>query len=87
MTGKQITTSYDGLFTASDEGEGSSTSAQANFGRRWGWYQSIYELAQGDVRRFDEVTELPLHQCLTMLWYLKDKANLENKLIKQAHKK
>ena len=55
--------------------------------RRWGWYQSIYELAQGDVRRFDEVTELPLHQCLTMLWYLKDKAALENKLIKQAHKK
>ena len=68
----------------SDEGGGSATDAQANFGRKWGWYQSIHTLAQGDVRRFDEVTKTRVHECFMMLDYEKDKVSLENKLMKQS---
>ncbi len=41
-------------------------------------------LAEGDVRRIDEVTKLPLHQCLMFLEFVKEKNELENKLIKQS---
>ena len=83
----KITNLYDGLFGGGIEEGGSSTSAQANFGRRWGWYQSIHTLAKGDVARIDEVTETNIHKCLMMLEYEKDKNNLESLLIKQSMRK
>ena len=70
----------------SDEGGGSATDAQANFGRKWGWFQSIHTLAQGDVRRFDEVTKTRVHECFMMLSFMKDKAEVEAKRIKQNFK-
>jgi len=59
---------------------------EAQFGKRWGWYSSIYALAQGDVRRFDSISKLPLRQCLTYLTFEKQKSDLEMKLIKRANK-
>tara|TARA_Y100000385_G_C12708494_1_gene473567 strand:+ start:89 stop:367 length:279 start_codon:yes stop_codon:yes gene_type:complete len=47
------------------------------FAREWGSYQEIYELAQGDITRFNEVTKLPLQQCLMYLSYLKAKTDVE----------
>ena len=42
-----------------------------------GWYHAIYQLAKGDVTRFDEVTKQQAHKCLTILNYEKDKAEAE----------
>jgi hypothetical protein len=65
------------------EGEsgGAEYSDQAQFGKRWGWYSSIYALAQGNVRRFDEVSKLPITQSLTWLTFEKEKTEIEMKLI------
>ena len=82
-----ISASYLELYTESDEeGEQHNVSAQGGFGAKWGWYQSIYGLAQGDVRRFDEITALPLHQCLTFLAFEKEKNEIEAAMIKKQYK-
>ena len=39
--------------------------------------------AQGDVRRFDEVTQLKLHSCLQYLAFEKDKADLQQQMFKK----
>jgi hypothetical protein len=54
-----------------------------SFGQKWGSYRGLYTLAQGDVRRFNEITELPLHQCLMYLAYESDKTAEFNKKIKK----
>ena len=71
--------SYDQIFNQTGE---KSLDAISNFGRKWGWYQSIYALAGGDVTRFEDITELNVHKCLTMLSFMKEKQELENKQIK-----
>jgi hypothetical protein len=72
------------LYTKQSDGR-TDLSAQANFGSKWGWYQSIYGLAQGDVLRFDAVTQTELFQCLNYLTFEKEKNELEAQLIKNAH--
>ena len=84
---EQITKLYAGLFTEATETEGTSTSAQANFGKKWGWYQSIFTIAQEDAAKIDQATKLPVHTCLMYLEYIKDKTTIENALIKKAYKK
>ena len=71
--------SYDELFGGV---KGESFSAVSNFGQKWGWYQSIYSLAQGDIRRFEHITELGIHQCLMFLTFEKEKTELEAQQIK-----
>jgi len=56
------------------------------FGRKWGDYQAIFTLAGEDVRRIGEVTGLPLHQCLMYLEFIKEKSELESKILKQKIK-
>jgi len=84
-----IVDSYPELYTESAENseEGYNVSSGGGFGEKWGWYQSIYALAKGDVRRFDEVTELELHKCLTFLMFEKEKNELEAEMIKKQYKK
>ena len=83
-----IIESYPELFASSEEKEGHQFSSEDGFGTKWGWYQSIYALAKGDIRRFDEVTSLSVHQCLTYLEFEKDKTQTENQMIKkQLNKK
>ena len=77
---------YDGLFTPSAKSE-SSFSAGEGFGKKWGWYQSIYALAGKDVSRINEVTKISLHQCLMWLEFEKEKNDLEQKMIKNAYNK
>ena len=81
-----VTESYSDLYTEKSDG-GTDLSAQANFGSKWGWYQSIYALAGGDVLKFDEVTQSPLFKCLTYLTFEKEKNELEAMMIKKAYKR
>ena len=56
------------------------------FATKWGWYQSIYALAQGDITRVKHITKLNLHECLYMLSFMKDKADTEARQIKNKIK-
>ena len=80
-----IITSYPDLYSQDSE-EGYNIGLEGSFGKKWGWYQSIYALARGDVRKFDEVTKLPIHQCLTFLSFEKQKNDLERQMIKKKFK-
>lgn len=76
---ERLSEQYDALFGG--ESGGSEYSEQAQFGKRWGWYSSIYAAAQSDILRFDAVTELPIHKFLTYLTFEKQKLDLETKMI------
>ena len=80
---KRIVELYPELFNqASTDG----TDDRSNFGRKWGSYQEIDTLAKGDVRRFHEVTTLPLHTCLMKLAFEIDKSEFESRQIKSKFK-
>ena len=68
----------------SDERE--YANARSTFGKKWGWYQSVYALAKGDVLRFNKVTELSLFECLNYLSFEKEKTQIEQEEIKRAYK-
>jgi len=79
---KRIIAGYDYLFnsTSSDEqGFSSDFSEQAQFAKQWGWYQSIFCLAQSDITKFDIVTGYKLTQCLTYLTFEKQKTEIEQR--------
>ncbi len=76
--------SYAELFGAGGESDYSSS---AVFGKKWGWYQSIFSLAKGDITRLEDITKLNVHTCLYALSYMKDQAELEAKQIKKNMKK
>jgi hypothetical protein len=71
---------YDELFGGQGDGGLTSTS---QFGSKWGWYSSIYALAQSDIRRFENITKLKMHECLMFLTFEKEKNELEAKQIKK----
>ena len=64
-------------------GGGSNRQEVAEFGKKWGWYQSIYGIAGGDVFRFEKVNNLKLHKALLFLSFESDKNKLEAKLLKR----
>ena len=70
---------YAGLFETTGEGDLTSVS---NFGTKWGWYQSIYALAKGDITRYKDITKLNMHECLYALEFIKEKNELEQNQIK-----
>ena len=69
-----------------EQEEESQYSAVSQFGQKWGWYQSIYQLAQGDIRRFEHITELNIHQCLTLLSFEKEKSEIEAQELKKKYR-
>ena len=79
----RLVENYDELF-----GQGGNTSLDAvsQFSTKWGWYNSIYGLAQGDITRYEDITKLGVHECFMMLSFMKDKAEVEAKRIKQNFK-
>jgi hypothetical protein len=66
---ERIVSGYDGLFTLG----GNDLSTEANFGAKWGWYQSIFGLAHGDITRFENITKLNMHECLYVRVYEREK--------------
>ena len=79
----RIINSYDELFGQSGNG---TLDAVSQFSKKWGWYQSIFGLAKGDIRRFEDITKLSMHECFMMLSFMKDKADVEAKEIKKKFK-
>ena len=44
---------------------------------KWGWYAILYDLANGDILKMDDVTNLKIYQSLTFLSYKQDRFILE----------
>ena len=63
-----------------------NVSGIANFNSKYGWLGQIYFLCQYDIRRIEDITKLNMHQCLTMLTFMKEKNDLELKQIKSKYK-
>ncbi len=80
---KRISDLYPELFGDKQ----STTSVAGGFSKKWGAVEELYALAQGDIRRFDEVAKLRLHLCLTYLSFVKEKNEAEARLIQQKLKK
>ena len=80
---ERVEQNYAGLFETTGD---TTTSAVGNFATKWGWYQSIFALAKGDVRHFEDITKLNFHQCLTALEFMKEKTEIEQKQIKKSFK-
>jgi hypothetical protein len=83
----RVTGSFDALFGDGDQEGENEYSESAQFGKQWGWYQSIYALSKGDVLKFDAVTRQPLYKCLTLLTFEKQKAEIEIRQIKKQNTK
>ena len=39
---------------------------------KWGWYNSLYSLSQGNVLNIAKITRLPILEVLTYLAYMQD---------------
>jgi hypothetical protein len=87
---QEVTNGYPDLFRETNQ-EGSEHlsdfSETTQFGKQWGWYQSIYALAQGDVTKFDEITKLPLTKCLTYITFEKQKNEIEKRQLERQMKR
>ena len=82
---ERLNTSYPILYDAGG-GEGLDSRVSL-FGKKWGFYQNFYTLAKGDIRNFEAVSKINIHQCLTYLAFEKEKNQIETELIKKAHSK
>jgi hypothetical protein len=69
------------------EGNGVASEYQINFGKKWGSYTAVVDLANGDIRFIDEVVKEPLEKCLLLLAFKADKNHLEDLVHKEAMKK
>ena len=83
----KIVETYPELFGGAVDTGRAYASREESFGKKWGWYQSIYAIAGGDLLKFDEVTTTGIHKCLMWLAFEKDKNELEAKRIKEAYRK
>jgi hypothetical protein len=79
---EKIRSLYDGLYTPTTSGA-KGEQLRTSFGKKWGTYQAIHALAQGDVEKIGEVTRIGVHQCMMWLEYEKEKNDLENRIMKQ----
>ena len=68
------------------DGDGTTSKHSYNFSKKWGSYATIYELAEGNIERFDNVVEQPLEKCLLFLAFKADKNQLETLLHKESLK-
>ena len=85
---ERIVGAYPELFSkGSGDGELTADGEEGAYQLNWGAYDEVYALAQGDIRRFDEVTALPLHTCYMYLANNREKHRLENNRIKRRYKK
>ena len=85
---ERIVAAYPELFSqAGGDGGASADNEEGAYQLNWGAYDEVYALAQGDIRRFDEVTALPLHTCYMYLANNREKHRIENIRIKNRYKK
>jgi len=85
---EEIVGTFDALFSSTGgEDSGQLGGGETEFSERYGWYQSLYALAQGDALRIESVTQLEVKPALMWLQFEKEKTQLENKRIKRASKR
>ena len=60
-------------------------SREANFNVKYGWYHSVWRLANEDVTKLEEVTNMNFHKCLSALMYIKEKNVLQLNKIKKRN--
>ena len=77
--------SYPELFEEGSNGE-IDTSGIGSFATKWGWYQSIFALANGNIERLEHITKLGALECFTMLAFMKEKNELEARQLKKNFK-
>ena len=82
----EIIKTYDELFVTTNDERPVIKTREQSFGEKWGWYQSVYAIARGDVLKFEQVTKSGLHSCLNWLSFEKEKVELEEKRIKERHR-
>jgi hypothetical protein len=80
---------YPDLYDRDDQEDvkESNFDSSSNFGRKWGLYATIAAIAGNDVTKFNTVTGLTVHECLTFLSYKRDLAILEANQYKQSLRK
>lgn len=66
--------------------DGGEYNEATQFGKQWGWYSSIYALAQGDFTKFNDITNFKLTECLTYLTFEKQKQEIEQRQLKKYRK-
>ena len=79
---KRLVSGYPELFGEADsdeQGNVNDFSETTQFSKRWGWYQSLYGIAKGELAKFDEVARYRLTKCLTYLTFEKQKAEIEQR--------
>jgi hypothetical protein len=79
----QIADSYPTIFGEPAGDEEPTFDIQTNFSKKWGWYSAIYQIAGGNLLKVDEITTLPLRQCLTFLEFEIDKLEVEKAISKK----
>ena len=81
---QRVISSYDGLFDRRGVLK-EHTPLKEGFNRKWGWYTSFYQAAQGDVTRFEHISEQRLHKILMYLEFVNEKQHIrESKNKKKA---
>lgn len=75
-----LSRSYEELFDPLPEAD---LSREANFNVKYGWYHSVWRLANEDVTKLEEVTNMNFHKCLSALMYIKEKNVLQLNKIKK----
>ena len=55
-----------------EESNGNVTQYQINFGKKWGNYSAVIELANGNINEIDLVVKQPLEKCLLLLAFKAD---------------
>ena len=80
---QRLVGSYAELF-GEEEREGFST--VSNFTSKYGWFNSLYAIADGDITKFEYITKLNVYECLTFLEYTKEKNQIEAAQIKSKFK-
>ena len=83
---QRLSERYGDLFDSESEGDDDKFSSGGNFNKKWGGYISLSVLAGNDVTRFEAVTKLTMHECLTFLAYKKDVNAMELMQAKQMNR-
>ena len=83
---QRLTEGFPDLFGAGSD-EGDVSEGERRFQEQNGWYNSIYALAGGVFKDFDEVERKPISSALRYLSYEKKKTELENKRIEKSMKR
>jgi hypothetical protein len=49
---------------------------------KWGWYSSLYHLADQKIQNMEAITKIGIYECLTFISYRQDEVAVNNSNIK-----